>query len=1283
MGIFIQSEYMDKFKNSIVGNIFDKELNVTENKDIININKTVIHKNRINHILGNTDKIWCMFNKYNMFGCELKKFFKFEFIKVLEYVLEPKRRAASTYGVDVKDTMKLLDILKPDKSDEDFEKYIDWDAIKKNIEFELKPHQVETVIKYAKFKRILGYRGMLLYAGVGLGKEQPLKSKIRVPNGWKTMGEMMVGDKVVTPFGDTANVIGVFPQGKKAVYKITFRDGRTAECGIDHLWAVIDNTTSKGKDWNAEVNRILTTRQIIDAFNKYKNRTRLYVPLTNPEKNEPKDYIIDPYILGVLIGDGCITHSASIALWDEDVMINVKERLQPGYILKCNVSKDKKTGRIRKSQRIMLENSYNQNVYLHELKRLGLFGKRSYEKFIPEKYMNGSAEQRWELLRGLIDTDGTVSDPTKQKGRTGKQAKSGSISYATSSKELADNIQELVHSLGGLCRRGIKKPFYTHNGEKKEGKLSYVLHICFRNNLIATNRPFLKNRLKSEHQYSRYFKLGIRSIEYVRDDYTQCIMIDDPFHLYLTDNYVVTHNTITSVSVMESVTNEIDKVLIICPLPTLYEVWVKTLTQNGAGYRHPQEVYVIKDGKSYRNEKFIICHYEGLDKLDNLFELLGNQRVGIIIDESHNLNDLKSKRTQLALNLLDNLNTDNIVLLSGTPIKSGFKELIPMFRFLDRSFNANVEKDYFNLYKNANKFLQDVLKERFKGYANIVEKGVLKLDPVITNIVKVDIPEKELAPFYLKNIKIKMREYCDKRRKELEEQKEYWHNLYHSLVDKALSVNTKVSKSNIRTYKEAVEIIRSTRSFDYKYIQKDMLFANKFEKNEILPYLDKEDKIRFKDAKTIYKYPTLKIVGEALANIIGRARIDCHKLLARYLSYKLILNASEKKTIVFSNYIEVCDEAMLKLKTEGYNPIGCYGDSSKDLTKIVNEFHNNKDINPIVTTYKSLSTGVPLTAANTIICIDLPFRMYIYEQAVGRAWRLGQDAQVYVYNIEVNSNEPNISSRNVDIIKYFKEEVEKITGVPSSLDIGNNEEDVINGFISTENYLSTEVAVHKDPKRKQVEEYVLKYIAKIVTGDENINLYKDLFNRMSDAEFKEWMEKLRDKKTTLSIVVPNGSKNIKCSVENNMKIAKELGFDFFQNLKVGETKDNPGYTTYNKYMVIKLPIKRAAQLLQKKISIAQNSNKIDSLTGQVTNESKASKMSNPETQVLLGLGMNKSLIELLKMRGGDTGAMDAMNRMLMTEGIAHQSDIEMYSKGVKSTKTLKSYFNSMHIKNTL
>lgn len=748
--------------------------------------------------------------------------------------------------------------------------------------------------------------------------------------------------------------------------------------------------------------------------------------------------------------------------------------------------------------------------------------------------------------------------------------------------------------------------------------------------------------------------------------------------------------TLSSLFIMEGYHKEVERVIVICPLNTLERVWVETLSgKENTGFREKQSCYLVKDGKTYNNEKYILCHYEALEKLQDIFFKLPKGKIGIIIDESHNLSDAKSKRTDLSLNLIKRLNPTNIILLSGTPVKAGFRELTTLFKFLDNNFNNYVEKRYLDLYRSPTIWLGGILKERYSGYVSVVTKDESKLDPLQTFNIKLDLDSKLIEPFYLSNIKKDIRTFVTQRMKEIESKMDYWIESYTTLRDKGVELNHDLDRELYLKYLNDIQLIKKTSGFDYYIIKDQLAFCNNFEKNEIMPYLTKEEKDIFREAKTIYKYPALKVQGEALGKVIGKARIECHKMMAENLDWDNIIKATKKKTIVFSNYIEVCEAAVATTKKLNHQPIGVYGEDTKNLSSIVEKWSKDKKLNPLVTTYKSLSTGVPLTAADTIICVDLPFRMYVYEQAIGRAWRIGQDSQVSVFILELNTPIPNINSRNVDIIKFFKEEVEKITGVKATVELGTNEEIALESLYpyeldesDLEQYTISTEAANKNPKRKAVEDLILEYIGKIASGDQNVKLYKDLFAKMSDQEFDAWMHKLKNKERTLSIIVPNGG-DVKCSVENNIKVGKELGFEFFQNLKFSPAGKTPGFTTPNQYMILKLPVKRAAQLLSKKISIAKDNKFIDTLTGQVSGDSRSSKMTYPETQILLGMGIKDSLIELLKYRGGDKNGANAMNTMLMKNGIAHQKDLEQYSSGVESTKTLKSYLYGMHIKNTL
>lgn len=356
----------------------------------------------------------------------------------------------------------------------------------------------------------------------GSGKEQPLYSKVLTPNGFIQMGEVTVGTVVLTPCGDTARVTGVFPQGIKDVYRVYFNDGTHADCGLEHLWKVQNrNDRRTGKERVIPLKDILNSVRI--GTDSRKNYSINYVEKLNFELCQ-KD--IDPYVLGVLLGDGALEKGARITNAETDIIEKVSSRLKSGERLSCQSTKGVDYG-IVNTHRVTDEKGHLvKSNTVAALENYGLLGKKSIEKFIPEEYMKGSFEERIELLRGILDADGYVA--------------SGYIEYSTSSKQLGEDVVSLVRSLGGYATVRKKCPSYTYNGEKKYGKYSYRIVIQFPKDIVPVSS---EKHLKKLHVKRKNLKKYIEKIEYIGKFPCQCIMIDHKDHLYITDDYIVTHNT--------------------------------------------------------------------------------------------------------------------------------------------------------------------------------------------------------------------------------------------------------------------------------------------------------------------------------------------------------------------------------------------------------------------------------------------------------------------------------------------------------------------------------------------------------------------------------------------------------------------------------------------------------------------------------------------------------------------------------------------------------------------
>lgn len=370
------------------------------------------------------------------------------------------------------------------------------------------------------------------------GKASSLTAKVKVPGGWKLMGDMQVGDIVTAADGTPSRVLGVYPQGKRPTYRFTFQDGRSTVVDEEHLWKIHNKHWKKpgatrSGDW-----RVISTKDILDYYDKHPNsEVRLAVPVVEPEQSPHRNFYIDPYVLGLILGDGSISggHHVEICKPDQFIFDETK-RLMPSI--------DLRPRKYKPTQSLVDKNVVPGTCtpkLISELRRLELMGLCAWEKFIPEEYMQGSPEQRWALLQGLMDTDGTSE---------GK----GSSNFSTTSKKMALQFQELVRSLGGICKNVERQTYYTLHGKKLPGRISYRLTPRFPEPKKMFRLPRKKERVPENYKWKDDFRLYIKDIKYVGVEETQCIMIDHPEHLYVTDDYIVTHNTICAIALSSWVT---------------------------------------------------------------------------------------------------------------------------------------------------------------------------------------------------------------------------------------------------------------------------------------------------------------------------------------------------------------------------------------------------------------------------------------------------------------------------------------------------------------------------------------------------------------------------------------------------------------------------------------------------------------------------------------------------------------------------------------------------------
>jgi hypothetical protein len=371
----------------------------------------------------------------------------------------------------------------------------------------------------------LSHRTIGIMGPSSSGKAQPMRSLVYTPVGPKRMGDIRVGDSVCVPFYKEsgtkpfAQVTGVYPQGERDVYRLHFNDGTSVDASDEHLWAV-----ERKHCWNP-VRRTVTTKWLFDSIKEHP-RWAYHLEIKNTDPMEffswPKDRL-HPYLLGVLLGDGGLTGNGSVIISgvDKELFDRIKPMIPDGLSLKLN---DRCSYRISGPNR-----GGAKNPLLQTLKSLGLMGKGSHEKFVPRSYLYGSIDDRIELIRGLLDTDGYASKKT------------GAVIFYSTSTQLAKDFQLLIQSIGGTCKTGIKQSHFKYNEEKRSGRPCCICTVNYHNPEGLFFLPRKKRSCRPRQRGSGF--RHIVKIDFIGREPVQCILVDHPEHLYITDNCVPTHNT--------------------------------------------------------------------------------------------------------------------------------------------------------------------------------------------------------------------------------------------------------------------------------------------------------------------------------------------------------------------------------------------------------------------------------------------------------------------------------------------------------------------------------------------------------------------------------------------------------------------------------------------------------------------------------------------------------------------------------------------------------------------
>ncbi|HET7043363.1 MAG TPA: PhoH family protein [Gaiellaceae bacterium] len=337
------------------------------------------------------------------------------------------------------------------------------------------------------------------------GRAQPLSSPVLTPEGFRPIGSLRVGDLVTGSDGSPTPVLGVYPQGRKEAFRVRTEDGASTLCCGEHLWHVFTpDDRRRGKP-----GRIVETREMVGRLRRG-HRHRFELPLLSaPAELEPRDVPLDPHALGLLLGDGCLTTRTTQSFTTADPHVNGG---RGGVIVADPVTT--------------------------ALRELGLAGTHSHTTFVPQPYLQNATDVRVALLQGLLDSDG---GPVARRGRTCR------IQYTTSSERLRDDVAFLVRSLGGVAYWRRREARGRSPGRAK-GRLVEHRHDTFVMDLRLPEdiEPFrLARKLETyrRHGGGRPMRF-VESITPSGEEETVCIQVAAADSLYVTEDFLVTHNTL-------------------------------------------------------------------------------------------------------------------------------------------------------------------------------------------------------------------------------------------------------------------------------------------------------------------------------------------------------------------------------------------------------------------------------------------------------------------------------------------------------------------------------------------------------------------------------------------------------------------------------------------------------------------------------------------------------------------------------------------------------------------
>jgi SNF2 family DNA or RNA helicase len=561
-------------------------------------------------------------------------------------------------------------------------------------------------------------------------------------------------------------------------------------------------------------------------------------------------------------------------------------------------------------------------------------------------------------------------------------------------------LPELVYILGQLPGRNI---------------YAIIVNNILEDSWLSTLNGNVRSRVKG----SRINKSIVFTLKPYQQQFIK--LYDTMKQKYFLNGYILSFEqglgkTVTSLALMEGLSK--DCVIIIAPKNTVSTVWRNEIN---AAFKDEQSTWIVGEPPPSRPVKYYIFNYESLSKFAQVASHISKaKRIGIIVDESHNFKNINSVRTTNLVKIKEFTNCNDVLFMSGTPIKALGIDMLPYLKVLDPFFDDEALAIFKKAFGLNTTIALDILNNRL-GFMmhRKMKHEVLNLPK--KNEIKIKVKISNSKDYTTEEVKKTIMAYVIERKAHYNKNYGKYLNDYNECL-KYVSTQLNDDSDFVRYLYIVKRLKKSGYNARDKRQVENVVWANIYEKATIYKLLPSDLKKKFLKSKSVIKYVDLKIRGEVLGGLLNKLRSEMYAHMIPRSGIIDIINKSEKKTVIFSTYRGVVLQCESYLKKNRFNPILVYGDTSSRIKPLLAEFASDAKRNPLIATVQTMATGVTLIEANTLIFLNMPWRYTDYQQASDRIHRIGQDTPVYIYTLTLDTGgSANLSTRMDEIVQWSKD----------------------------------------------------------------------------------------------------------------------------------------------------------------------------------------------------------------------------------------------------------------------